>query len=146
MWLINYGERTSASTLDLGHFLFGPSRHVGAFYYYVYGSPALNFSAATYFAIKRSAPCSAVLCHSTSLSAAVVVYWSAVLRSPRALTFGYGCAVHVGVDVRAGDAEVDVIYITFIMSAQSTGYLVLYKDKIQTGNWTTDVVYTDTGF
>ena len=50
-----------------------------------------------------------------------------VLRSPRALTFGYGCAVHVGVSAGAGDAEVDVIYITFIMSAQYTGYLVLYK-------------------
>ena len=56
-----------------------------------------------------------------------------VLHSPRALTFGYGCAVHVGVDVGAGDAEVDVIYITF-MSAQYTGYLVLYKDKVQMGN------------
>ena len=38
-----------------------------------------------------------------------------VLRSTRALTFGYGCAVRVGVDVGAGDAEVGVIYITFIM-------------------------------
>ena len=68
-----------------------------------------------------------------------------VLRSPRALTFGYGCAVHVGVDVLlgAGDAEVDVIYITFIMSAQYTGYLVLYKVRY---NWATDVVCTDTGF
>ena len=56
------------------------------------------------------------------------------MRSPRALTFGYGCAVHVGVDVGAGDAEVDVIYITFIMSAQYTGYLVLYKVRY---NWTT---------
>ena len=39
-----------------------------------------------------------------------------VLCSPRALTFGYVCTVHVGVDVGAGDVEVDVIYISFIMS------------------------------
>ena len=69
-----------------------------------------------------------------------------VLRSPKALTFGYGCAVNVGVDVGAGDAEIGVIYITFIVSTQSTGYLVLYKDKVQTGNGTTDVVCTDTEF
>ena len=31
----------------------------------------------------------------------------------RYLTFGYGCTVYVGVDVGAGDAEVDVIYISF---------------------------------
>ena len=66
-----------------------------------------------------------------------------VFRSPRALTFGYGCAVHVGVNVEAGDAEKDVIYITFVMSAQYTGYLVLYKVRY---NWTTDVTCTDTGF
>ena len=30
-----------------------------------------------------------------------------------ALTFGYGCTVDVGVDVGAGDVEVDVIYISF---------------------------------
>ena len=68
-----------------------------------------------------------------------------MLRSPRAPTFGYGCAVDVGVDVGAGDeAEVDMIYITFIMSAQYTGYLVLYKVRYY--NWTTDsdVVCTDT--
>ena len=53
-----------------------------------------------------------------------------LFRSPGALTFGYGCAVHVGVDVGAGDIGVDVIYITFIMSAQYTGYLVLYKNKV----------------
>ena len=28
--------------------------------------------------------------------------------SPGALTFGYGCTVHVRVDVGAGDVEVDV--------------------------------------
>ena len=68
-----------------------------------------------------------------------------MFRSPGALTFGYGCAVHVGVDVGAGDIEVDVIYITFIMSAQYTGYLVLYKDKVQSDNWATEVTCTDTG-
>ena len=68
---------------------------------------------------------------------------SVVLRSPRALTFGYGCAVHVGVDVGAGDAEADVVCTTFIMSAQYTGYLVLYKARY---NWTTHVMCIDTGF
>ena len=34
-----------------------------------------------------------------------------VFCSPRALIFEYGCTVHVGVDVGAGDAEGDVIYI-----------------------------------
>ena len=68
-----------------------------------------------------------------------------MFRSPGALTFGYGCAVHVGVDIGAGDIEVDVIYITFIMSAQYTVYLVLYKDKVQQDNWTTEVTCTDTG-
>ena len=54
-----------------------------------------------------------------------------------ALRFGYGCVVHVGIDVGAGDVEVYVIYITFIMSAQYTGYLVTYKDKVQPGKCTT---------
>ena len=45
--------------------------------------------------------------------------------------FGYGCAVHVGVDVGAGDVKVDVIYMIFIMSVQYIGYLVPYKDKVQ---------------
>ena len=31
--------------------------------------------------------------------------------------------LHVGVDVAAGDAEVDVIYIPFIVSVQNIGYL-----------------------
>ena len=53
-----------------------------------------------------------------------------VFRSPGALTFGYGCTVHVGVDVGAGDMEVDVIHISFIMSVQYMGYLVPYKDKV----------------
>ena len=51
-----------------------------------------------------------------------------VFRSPGALTFGYGCTVHVGVGVGAGDIEVDVIYTSFIMSIQYIGYLVPYKD------------------
>ena len=51
-----------------------------------------------------------------------------------ALRFGYECTVHVGVDVGAGDIEVDVIHIAFIMSAQYTGYLVPYKDKVQPDN------------
>ena len=46
-----------------------------------------------------------------------------MFRSSRALTFGYRCAVHVGVDVGAGDIEVDVIYISSIMSVQYIGYL-----------------------
>ena len=54
-----------------------------------------------------------------------------------ALTFGYGCTVHVGVDVGAGHAEVDGIYISFIMSVQYIGYLVPYKDKVQLDNWST---------
>ena len=54
-----------------------------------------------------------------------------VLRWPRAVTFGYGCTVYVGVDVGAGDVEVGVIYISFIMCVQNMGYLVPYKDKVQ---------------
>ena len=50
-----------------------------------------------------------------------------------ALRFGYGCVVHVGVDLGAGDVEVDVVYTTFTMSAQYTGYLIPYKDKVQPG-------------
>ena len=57
-----------------------------------------------------------------------------VFYRPRALTFGYGCTVHFEVDVGAGDAEVDVIYISFIMSVQYIGYLVPYKDKVQLDN------------
>ena len=64
-----------------------------------------------------------------------------VFRSPRALTSGYGCTVHVGVDVGAGDAEVDVICISLIMSAQYIGYLVPYKYRVQVdNNWTTCTV------
>ena len=54
-----------------------------------------------------------------------------LLRWSRALTFGYGCTVYVGVDVETGDAEVDVIYISFIVSVQLIGYLVPYVDKVQ---------------
>ena len=54
-----------------------------------------------------------------------------------ALRFGYGWAAHVGVDVGAADVEVDVIYISFIMNAQHTGYLVPYKDQVQLGKCTT---------
>ena len=31
--------------------------------------------------------------------------------------------LHVGVDVGAGDAEVDVIYVSFVVSVQHIGYL-----------------------
>ena len=51
--------------------------------------------------------------------------------SARALTYGYGCTVCVGVDVGAGGIEVDAIYVSLIMSVQHTGYLVPYKDKVQ---------------
>ena len=62
-----------------------------------------------------------------------------MFHSPGALTFGYGCTVHVGVDVGAGDVAVDVIYMSFIMSVQYIGYLIPYKEKvqIQVDNWTT---------
>ena len=46
---------------------------------------------------------------------------SFLFRGPGALTFGYGCAVHARVEIGAGDVEVDVIYITFIMSAHYIG-------------------------
>ena len=39
--------------------------------------------------------------------------------------------LHVGVDVEAGDAEVDVINISFIVSVQYIGYL-----------WTTELLCT----
>ena len=48
-------------------------------------------------------------------------------------TFGYGCTSCWG-DVGAGDAEVDVIYISFIVSVQHMGYLIPYRDKIQEDN------------
>ena len=34
----------------------------------------------------------------------------------------YGCAIHVGVGVGAGDVEVNIIYITFMIRAQYTGF------------------------
>ena len=55
----------------------GTSGHTTAF-----RNPALILSAAIYFAIKRSAPCSAILRHSSS-SWAAVVHWSALI--PEAL-------------------------------------------------------------
>ena len=44
-----------------------------------------------------------------------------LLRWAGALTFGYRCTVYDGVDVEAGDAEVDVIYVSFIVSVQYIG-------------------------
>ena len=60
-----------------------------------------------------------------------------MLKWAGALTFGYRCTVYVGVDVAAGDAELDVIYISFIMSVQYIGYLVPYEHKVQLDNRTT---------
>ena len=60
LWLMNYVERISTNTLALGYPLLGPSRHVRA--YYVCRSPALTFSAAIHFAMKRPAPCPATCC------------------------------------------------------------------------------------
>ena len=54
-----------------------------------------------------------------------------------ALTFGYECTVYVEVDVGSGGAEVDVVYISFIMSVRHIGYLVPYKDKVQLDSWNT---------
>ena len=51
--------------------------------------------------------------------------------------FGHGFAFHIVFDVGGGDVEVDVIYITFTMSVQYTGYLVPYEDKVQPGKCTT---------
>ena len=42
--------------------------------------------------------------------------------------------LHVGVDVGAGDAEVDLIYISFMVSVQHIGYLIPYRDKVQEDN------------
>ena len=42
--------------------------------------------------------------------------------------------LHVGVDVEAGYTEVDVIYISLIVSVQYTGYLIPYRDKVQVDN------------
>ena len=57
-----------------------------------------------------------------------------VLRWTRALIFGYRYTVCVGVGVEAGDAEVDVIYISFIVGIQYIGYLVPYEHKVQMDN------------
>ena len=47
---------------------------------------------------------------------------SRVLRWAGALTLGYRCTVYVGIDIKAGDAEADIIYISFIVSVQYIGY------------------------
>ena len=69
-----------------------------------------------------------------------------LLRWIGALTFGYGCTVYyVGVDVGAGDAEVDVMYISFVMSVQYIGYLIPYVHKVQRqmdNQTTTEPLYT----
>ena len=41
-----------------------------------------------------------------------------------------GAVLHVGVDAGAGDAEVDVIYISFIVSVLYIMYLIPYRDKV----------------
>ena len=48
-------------------------------------------------------------------------------------TFGYGCTSCWG-GVGAGDAEVDAINISFIVSVQHIRYLISYKDKVQVDN------------
>ena len=53
------------------------------------------------------------------------VYQYVCLVASEASRFGHEYAVHIGVDVRAGDVEVDVIYITFIMSVQYTESTIL---------------------
>ena len=42
--------------------------------------------------------------------------------------------LHDGVDVEAGDAEVEVICIPFIVSVQFIGYLIPYRDEEQVDN------------
>ena len=42
--------------------------------------------------------------------------------------------IQVGLDVGAVDAEVDVIYISFIVSIQYIGYLIPYRDNVQEDN------------
>ena len=64
------------------------------------------------------------LAHSATLAQDILgILPLSVLRSLRALRDLYGCAIHVGVSVRAGDVELDISYITFMMSAQYTGLL-----------------------
>ena len=55
-----------------------------------------------------------------------------LLRWAGAITFGYGCTVYVGVDVGAGDVEVDVMYISFIVSVQYIRYLAPYRQGTKT--------------
>ena len=67
-------------------------RHITAYR----SSPTLAFSAAIYFAMKRSAPCSAVLHHPPSSWSTVIVHWSALIQkalrsSRRHLTHSFSC-------------------------------------------------------
>ena len=109
------------------------------------GLDALRFSLLATDPLSSDWPC-------TLLSTAVNYYYfiiflclmicylrTTLLRWAGALRFGYKCTVHVGVDVEAGDAKVDVIYISFIMSVQYIGYLVPYEHKVlrQVDNQTT---------
>ena len=53
-----------------------------------------------------------------------------------ALTFGYGCTIHVGVDVGAGDVVVDVVYVSFTRASYASG--TWYRTKTTYKNkWTT---------
>ena len=87
--LENKGERTSTGPLALGYPALGPSRHVG--HTIACRSPALAFSAAIHFAMKCSAPCSAVLRHSPS-SWAIFVHWSVLM--PKALRLSRKHLIH----------------------------------------------------
>ena len=65
-------------------------------------------------------------CSARSSSSLVqyIVFLSSERKSSMVQSFrrsGTG-VLHVGVDVGAGDAEVDVIYISFIVSVQYIGY------------------------
>ena len=86
LWLINYGKRTSTSPLALAILSLVLPVIITVGHTTACRSSALAFSAAIHFAMKCSAPCSAVLRHSPS-SWAAVVHWSALmskaLRSSR---------------------------------------------------------------
>ena len=77
MWLINYGERTSTSPFAFGYplLLSSPWSLPSPTACRI---PALVFCAVNRFAMKRSAPCSAVLRYSLS-SWAAVIHWSALM-------------------------------------------------------------------
>ena len=61
-----------------------------------------------------------------------------VLRSPGVLTFGCGCTAHVGVDVGAGDVEVDVYNIHHERPIHG----VLSTVQRQVDKWTTEAPCT----